>query len=83
MEIDRETGTIIKILKENTHITQIVGNRKQLSLSNLPKILRLTEVKSDDVKSINDIIQESGSTNCCFAFIQIYDQYKKKREQYK
>lgn len=83
MEIDRETGTIIKILKEATHITQIVGNRKQLSLSNVPKILRLAEVRSDDVTSINAIIQESGSSNCCFAFIWIYDQYKKKREQYK
>ena len=47
------------------------------------KILRITEVKSDEVKYINEIIELSGSANCCFAFIWIYDQFKKKREQYK
>lgn len=64
-------------------MTAIVGSRKCLSITNVPTILRLNEVKSDEVARINDIIHESGSQNCCFAFVWIYDQYKKKREQYK
>lgn len=56
MELDRETGTIIKIFKEKTAMTQIVGTHKSLSLSNLPTILRLNEVKTDEVSRINDII---------------------------
>lgn len=83
MEHDRETGTITKIFKEVTPMTSIVGTRKCLSINNVPTILRLNEVKSDEVSRINEIIHESGSQNCCFAFVWIYDQYKKKREQYK
>lgn len=83
MELDRETGTITKIYKDKTPMTQIVGTNKCLMLSNLPKILRLNEVKSDEVNRINDIIKENGLQDCCFAFVQIYDQFKKKREQYK
>lgn len=64
-------------------MASIVGSRKCLSLHNVPKILRVNEVKSDDVARINEIIHDSGSQNCCFAFVWIYDQYKKKREQYK
>jgi hypothetical protein len=83
MELDRETGTITKIFKEATPMTSIVGTRKCLSINNVPTILRLNEVKSDEVSRINEIIHESGSQNCCFAFVWIYDQFKKKREQYK
>lgn len=83
MELDRETGTITKIYREQAPMTSIVGSRKCLSISNVPTILRVNEVRSEDVSRINEIIGESGSQMCCFAFIWIYDQYKKKREQYK
>lgn len=83
MELDRETGTITKIFREQTPMTSIVGSRRCLSINNVPTILRLQEVRSDEVSRINEIIHESGSQSCCFAFVWIYDQFKKKREQYK
>ena len=83
MELDRETGTITKIYKEQTPMTSIVGTRKCLSLSNVPTIIRLNEVKPEEVKQINEIIDGFGPPNFYFAFIWIYDQFKKKREQYR
>ena len=83
MEQDRETGTITKIYKDKTPMNLLVGTSKCLRLSNLPIIIRVNEIKADEVNKINDIITEHGIGNCCFAFVWIYDQYKKKREQYK
>lgn len=80
MELDRETGTIIKIYREQTPMTSIIGTRKCLSISNVPTILRLNEVRSEEVNKINEILEGYGPANCCFAFIWIYDQFKKKRE---
>ena len=64
-------------------MTSIIGTRKCLSISNVPTILRLNEVRSEEVNKINEILEGYGPANCCFAFIWIYDQFKKKREQYR
>ena len=75
MIIDRETGTIKRVLDSTTDLKSIVGDRNSLSFTNLPEVFRLSKIEGQDLQIIRRTYSSNDQRDVCFAFIQLSDKF--------
>lgn len=63
MVIDRETGSIKRILNENTDLPSIVGDRNDIKFNFLPELIRFQQINSEELNLIQKIVIQKNDLN--------------------
>ena len=78
MPIHRETGTITGIKMSSEKLETHIGKKNYLSYRKLMPSFKLMKLNDDDINHINMIIKRINQRDVCFAFVQLYDQFRQK-----